>query len=718
MKCLPTASASSSTPADKQLEGYVIPMAGEYLPAWKDILRKCGYPQTVVVLDFETYFDDEFKMAGKGDGLSTIEYVRDSKFEVLLLSALKITESFPNYEGTTWSRVGEDEVASYLKSLQEEFGENLEGCTVVMQNARFDATVLAVRYNIFPPNLIDTLGLARHWNARANNDLDSQAKRWSLPAKGDTSEFKGYTFRSRFFIPKSRKKGPKLPKQMPVMTDEQVNKLCNYANNDVMREWELFTILLPKLSRPDIELMVMKQTLDLFIRPTLTVDYAKGDDLCQKMEAEIDRHVTVTGMTRKELTGDLRFEEEMVKALTDAGDDPNAYFKAAKNKAGRMLALAKDDNERKFLEGHESERIRLLMAGRIAADGWPNHIKRIQRIMRMAKCNSGLLPVPLKYHGAHTGRDSGGEKINLQNLGNRGHELVNAVRELIVSLPGYSLIIVDAKAVECRGVNWIAGQQDVIQGFEYEDANPGSPEDTYTKFASKVLGHYCRKPKKKGGIPAIEKSMKWARGVGKIGELGCGYGMGTLRIFDYGAGSVDFETAEKIKVTYRETHDCVVRFWKDVERAFIYTAKYGQPCEMPRGIKFHQLPACDVVLTLPSGRELHYHKVKLVDDDRGDKIEVYNEMEHCWGHIWGGAITENIVQAFCRDFLMEAAIRLDKLGLHTALRVHDELVIPVPDADAKDALKIAEREMSRRPLWALDCPLGAEGKISKRYGDH
>jgi hypothetical protein len=717
MKCLPSLTKTSTkTPADKQLEGYVIPMAGEYLPAWRDVLRKVNYPQTVVILDFETYFDDEYKMAGKGNGLSTIEYVRDSKFEVLLLSALKVTENFPDYENATWARVGEDEVAAYLKSLQEEFGPNLEGCTVGMQNARFDATVLSVKYDIRPPHLIDTLGLARHWNARAKNDLDSQAKRWHLPAKGDTDEFKGLTFRSRFTIPKSRKKGPKLPVQVPVITDEQLKRLCDYANNDVMREWELFTILLPKLSRPEIELPLMKQTLDLFIEPTLTVDYAKGDELIAKMEAEIDRHVTVTGMTRKELTGDIRFEEEMVKALTEAGDDPSAYFKDCAK--GKMLALAKDDNERKFLEGHENERVRLLMAGRIAADGWPNHITRIQRIMRMAKVNGGLLPVPLKYHGAHTGRDSGGEKINLQNLGSRGHELVNAVRELLISLPGYSLIIVDAKAVECRGVNWIAGQEDIIQGFEYEDANPGSPTDTYTNFASKVLGFECRKPKKKGGIPAIEKRMKWARGVGKIGELGCGYGMGTLRIFDYGAGSVDMETAEKIKVTYRETHECVVRLWKDVERAFIYTAKYGQACEMPRGLKFHQLPECDVVMTLPSGREIHYHKVKLVDDEYGEKIEVYNEMEHCWGHTWGGSIVENIVQGFCRDFLMEAALRLSALGLKPAHRIHDELVIPVPDSDAKDALKIAEQEMSRRPLWALNCPLGAEGKISKRYGDH
>jgi hypothetical protein len=40
------------------------------------VLRKCGYPTDVLVIDFETYFDDEYKMArGSGDGLTTVEYV-------------------------------------------------------------------------------------------------------------------------------------------------------------------------------------------------------------------------------------------------------------------------------------------------------------------------------------------------------------------------------------------------------------------------------------------------------------------------------------------------------------------------------------------------------------------------------------------------------------------------------------------------------------------
>jgi len=668
----------------------------------------------VVVIDFESYFDDDFKMAGKGDGLSTIEYVTHHDYETLGVSVFDTCgENFPDYENKTQFIYSEERIVSHFRHLQSKYGEDFAGCTIVAQNARFDLTVLLKRYGIKPRYHIDTLALARAWNSRCNNDLEAITKRLGLPAKGDTGEFRGLTFRSRFKKPKGRKKGPKLPVQVPLITPEQIEKLATYANNDAMREWEAFTILLPRLSRPELELWLHQHTIELFLCPTLEVDYAKGDELCKLMESEIEKAISATGLTRDDLSGNISFEKEMVQALTEAADDPSAYFKEGKK--GKLLAIAKDDNERKFLEGHASERVRLLMAGREAIKSWPLHIARVQRIMRMARCNGGKLPVPLKSHGAHTGRDSGGEKINLQNLGNRGHKLVNAVREMIIAPPGHKLVIVDAAAVEARGLAWIAGQWDLVKKF-CDNA------EVYCGFASKVLGLPVRKPKK-NGILAIEAMHKRHRNLGKVGVLGCGYGMGTARILEYANGQpyycdIDYAMAEKIRDTYRAENPAITQFWKDIERAFIYTAKYGKPCEMPRGLKFHQTHDCDVVLTLPSNRELHYHKVKLVDDDYGEKIEVYNELEHCWGHVWGGHLTENVVQAFCRDFLMESCFRLEQMGHHTALRVHDELVIVSPEDRAEQCLMDTITEMSRRPLWAQECPLSAEGVVTTRYGGH
>lgn len=686
----------------------VRPQSNVDAPSWREVLERAGYPTDVVVLDFETFSDSDYSL--RDTDSSTVEYVTDRRFEMIGLASCIMTGPEDNYEDATHFVSTEEMVRTQIKCLQKKYGEHLQRCTVVAQNAPFDGLILDVHFGINPPFVIDTLGLARAWNSRTKNGLEHLCKRLGLTEKGDTSQFIGMTFRPRMKRVKGRKKGPKLPVQMPIATPEQVKQLEIYTRNDAMREWEVFAILLPKLSRPEFELRVMQRTLELYWKPTLGVDQAKCAELIAAMEAEIDKVMQSVGATREEISGDKSFSALLDAALLEALDDPSKYYKQGKK--AKLLAIAKDDYQREQLEDHEDERVRNLMDARVALDSWPGHIKRIRKISRQAIASKGLLRVPLKYHGAHTGRDSGREKLNLQNLGTRGHPLVNAVREVIIARPGQKLVIVDESQIEARVLAWIAGQDDLCVKF-------AAGEEIYCGFASKVLGLPIRKPKK-NGIPAIEARMKWARNsIGKIGVLGCGFGMGTTRIFEYAAGAIDLATAEKIKVTYRTENQMIVKFWRDIEKAFIYTAKYKQPCEMPRGLRFESRADCEVVIILPSGRELHYHKIKLVNDERfGDKFELWNDIENHWEHAWGGLLTENVVQAIARDTLMEAMERLEELGHHTAHRIHDELVIPVPEADAENVLKIAVAEMSRRPAWGPDLPLGAEGVVRDRYGAH
>lgn len=707
----PLATKPSVVTGFKQLTHYQLPMAGER-PAWLAILERCGYPIDAVVIDFETYFDADYKMArGGGDGLSTVEYVADSRFEELGCAFTRVQArdgAFADYEAATFFQVGEEMVKTQLECYQKLYGQNLERCTVVIQNAPFDALILLRRHGIEPPYLVDVLSLARHWHSRQKNGLDALTKQYKLPEKGDTEEFKGLTFRRRYTKSKSRKKGPKMPVQVPVATPEQTGRLSGYACNDAMREWEMFTLLLPKLSNPEIELRLMRHTLGLWLRPSLKVDFDKGRELVTLMNAEIDAAMSRVGVTdRKEISGDNSFEWLLKTALEACGDSLSPYIKVGKDKM--LLAIAKTDAERKLLENHADETVRNLMAARIALDSWPIHIKRVERIMRMASCCDGYLPVPLKYHGAHTGRWSGGEKINLQNLGSRGHDLISAVRQMIVALLGKVLVIVDASQIEARVLAWIAGQWDLVERF-------ANNEEIYCGFASSVLGYTVRKPKKSGGIPAIEKRMLWARNsIGKVGVLGCGYGMGTDRIHEYAGGAIDLETADKIKVVYRRDNPAICQFWRDIEKAFVYTAKYRKPCQMPRGLRFDSTEDCDVIITLPNGRELKYHRVKLVPNDRGDTIEVWNGTEHHWEHVWGGHLTENVVQAMSRDILAECFLRLEDQGWHTTFHCHDEVLLCVDEADGEQVLKLAITEMARRPAWGPELPLGAEGLLSKCY---
>src|SRR5690606_634105 len=214
-----------------------------------------------------------------------------------------------------------------------------------------------------------------------------------------------------------------------------------YATHDAESEWQLFVRLMPRLSNAAVEARLMQHTLELFWKPQLMVDDAAAEELQGKMRCRIQDAVKVTGATEDEISGNNSFGALLGAALEEADDSITNYQKQGKR--GPLLAIAKDDEELEFLKTHRSERVRQLMAARTAVKSWPLHIARVERIRRQARANGGLLSVPLKYCGAHTGRWSGGEKINLQNLGSRGDPLVAEIRHLLMAPPGHSLVIVD-----------------------------------------------------------------------------------------------------------------------------------------------------------------------------------------------------------------------------------------------------------------------------------
>jgi hypothetical protein len=259
----------------KQLPTYRLPMHTDDVPAWVDVLQRCGYPTDVLVIDFETYFDAEYRMSRNGgDGLTTIEYVRDQRFEELGCAFTEMTATAPFAEytdpGRTFFQAGEEMVATQLACYQKRYGDNLERCTVVFQNAGFDGLILSgVRH---PPAVRrGHPGLARALEQPAEERSIHSCKR-STCRRRATRGVRGLTFRRRYRKPKGRKKGPKLPVQVPVITPEQVERLRGYACNDAMREWELFTILLPKLSRPATSFGVMQA----HARDVLEADARRG----------------------------------------------------------------------------------------------------------------------------------------------------------------------------------------------------------------------------------------------------------------------------------------------------------------------------------------------------------------------------------------------------------------------------------------------------------
>jgi len=411
--------------------------------------------------------------------------------------------------------------------------------------------------------------------------------------------------------------------------------------------------------------------------------------------------MTVTELRQNQINSP--FFSSLRKAL---GDE---CLPMKRGKKKLIPALGKNDEGLKKLKNHSNPVVRNLVNARLAVKSWPLHVKRIQALVAQSTAMNGLLPIPLKYYGGHTGRWSGTENINVQNFGTWSKEdLINQVRTILIAPPDYVLAIADAAQIEARIVNWLAGQWDVLKQYEIGDP--------YSALASRIVGKEVTKPMKE-------------RQLGKMGELGCGYGLGAPKLL-VNAKKPPYEidlsrnTAEKIVRIYRETHPAVVKLWHNVDRGFRYIVKYPKEKFTLSVGKNSHLVFSNVNgiarIQLPSSRVLYYPKIKLrIENGREELIQLNATDNRKFTRLWGGALVENCVQSIARDVLALAVLAVNskgkELGLRIALHVHDEIVSVVPRAHAQMALEIQLTALRNRPIWAEALPLNAEGKICNRY---
>ena len=368
-----------------------------------DVLKLVGYPEDVLVIDFESYYDSDYTLSK----LSTIEYITDERFEITGCGFYLIGYSPPYFRNHT-------ELAETFENLKHGHGKNLERLTIVMQNAKFDATILKLKFGIEPPFIINVKDLASHYDARMSHKLKDLAKMFKLEDKGDTTQFKG------------------LHAGEILQSNDLLSDLERYTIQDCVLEGKLFGILLPLLSNPETELPLARHTLGMYLNPVISFDYDKAEILLCGMEKEMIQAARQWKIS--DLSGNKSFRLLLQAAMPDGEEIP---MKQGKKKM--IPALAKDDDGMKSLLVHECATVRNLAVARQAVKSWPLHIGRVKSMVAQAKAWGGKLGMPLNYYGAHTGRWSGTEKINVHNFGGRGragkgiHPLIGQVRELLIA---------------------------------------------------------------------------------------------------------------------------------------------------------------------------------------------------------------------------------------------------------------------------------------------
>ena len=596
----------------------------------------------VITLDFETYYDTEQSLKK----LTTVQYIHNPAFKVWGVG-IKINDA-----QTEW--FGEDECADAINAIQ------WDDAAVVCHNTLFDAYILTQHYNCTPQYYYDTAAMARGLSPNESASLKATCERM-------------------FPNDLNMRKGDELVNakgiyDLPPDIEEQI---AGYCVQDVDLTYALFKLMQP--TYPQSELDLIDVTCRMFVEPKIYLNKnlliahkeTVAEDTVQKIEA--------SGLTREQLASQQKFAAYLTDELsivvptkksTRTGEMIPAFSKtdAAYNQMCSMYPQYQH-----IWDAREAVKSRIEET-------------RAQRLLD--GCTpSNMLPVPLRYYAAHTGRFGGSDKINLQNLP-RGSQLRNALQ----AGPSQMLYISDLSNIEARMLAWLAKEEELLNAFS-------AGEDVYSSFASQIYNR------------PITKENKLERYVGKTAILGLGYGMGANKykaVLSQGSPAVDVtqSTALGIVSQYRAMYPNIPQLWAIGKQLLFYmldrtTSQYS----------YGPLDVASNALKLPNDMYLQYPKLRYNNGDF-----VYDSGRNGITRTHGPRLVENIVQALARIVITDQILAIQKLPeVDVALTVHDEIIAIGSDKNPDETLATIMAIMKQPPVWCTNLPLDAEGAYSKIY---
>ena len=637
---------------------------------------------TLLTLDFETYYGRGYSL-GRSD-TNTIDYITDDKFKIHCVGV----------------KVDDDDVEIFREDEMAEFEQFLldltrsgEPIALVCHNTAFDGIILHHHFNWHPDYYVDTMSMSKGMFVGAPASLKALSKRlWSA----DSGKRKGDELA--------------LSKDIYDLPRELMDILANYCIQDVKLTYDAFRVMYEHF--PEDELYLIHAHIRMFCEPWLRVD-------TKITQEEIDAQVTEkraaykkAGLPLTVLSSDQKFGIYL---------ETRGYELPAKENAkGKWIAALsqKDWEFLKFMAAHP-ELADVFAARKYAKSNIQE--SRARRFLSTAKKFNGLMPVPLKYYGAHTGRSSGGEALNLQNLPriNPNDATSGRLRRSLCAPDGYSVIVSDLSNIEARVLAWLSGNTELMELY----LTGGDP---YLLMASKIYDFdYNDALTRKS-----EKSFKAMRNVGKVAVLGLGFGMGVNKFWvtmNTGPMGMDpipttIDEAKHIVGLYRETNFPVVDYWDRCDEII------NQMLSGNTALTFGPLEIHNNNIILPNNMALQYPNLCMKEDIKGHSFQYSPELNQ-YGelktrkYLWGGTLTENIVQALARIIITEQAIAIEKhlddtYGLDQARlvhMVHDELIVVGPEKYAEAIYKSMIAIMSTPPSWALDLPLTSEGGWANNY---
>jgi DNA polymerase I-like protein with 3'-5' exonuclease and polymerase domains len=602
----------------------------------------------IITLDFETYYAQDYTLS-KG---TTEEYIRSPRFEVIGV-AVKVNDG-----PTEWFSGTHEETRAFLSRY------DWANSFALAHNTMFDGAIMSWRFGIKPKVWLDTLCMARALHGvEVGGSLKAVAERYGVGEKGNE-------------VVNAKNK------RLADFTREELSRYASYCVNDVDLTRDVFKIMVEKF--PKQELKLIDLTLRMFIDPVLDLDTGLLETHLDKIKDWKDELLDKSGTTKEDLMSNPKFAE-LLKGL-----DVDPPMKISPTTGKETYAFAKTDEGFKALAEDEDVRVQALVAARLGNKSTLEET-RTQRFIDISK--RGLLPVPIRYYAAHTGRWGGDDKINLQNLPSRGPN-AKALKRSIIAPEGQMIVEADSAQIEARVLAWLAEQEDLVTAFT-------NKEDVYKKMASKIYG------------VQEEDVTKEQRFVGKTTILGAGYGMGApkfqLQLKSFGT-DIELHEAQRVIKIYREANDMISKLWKDANNSIKYMYQ-GSVLQFGRqGV----LEVVDGGVRLPSGLVMRYDDLRGEQDEKG--VEYTYKTRRGRTRIYGGKVIENVCQGIARCIIGEQMLKIAK-RYRVVLTVHDSIACCVPYYEADDCKAYVEECMRWTPDWAKGLPVDCEAGIGVNYGD-
>jgi DNA polymerase I-like protein with 3'-5' exonuclease and polymerase domains len=650
----------------------------------------------LVVIDFETYYDKEYSLSK----LTTEEYVRSPLFEVIGVAVIIGNDPLQEY----WFE--ESEFRRFVET------HSFKDCWVLCHNTQFDGAILGWRYGLQGDNApfwLDTLSMARALqNNEKSNALGALAQQFGLGEKGNEVV-------------------QALGKHRWDFTPAEWHQYGVYSKNDARLTQDLFFMLYKQF--PANELKLIDITLRMFIEPRIVLDQ---DMLLEAYNEEVDTLAQL--LAQLQITEkDLASNDKFAAILETLGVDVPTKISPKTGK--QAYAFAKTDVGFQELLNSPDDKIALLCDARLKTKSTLMRT-RSQRLYEIGK--RGALPVPLQYYGAHTGRYAASRQqaINLQNL-KRGSKL----RRAIQAPPGMAFCVGDLKQIEVRVLATLSGFSELLLLLMHDDPYalygaemfnvPGMTKETHPElrqaaksallgagyglggfsFAGQLLAGFMGAKPVRYEMPFISamgydlmdvmgkiKDQKWVERMLKLPHT-CTDNQLLVHCF----------AATCIIEKYRAKSKPVVDLWGKCKTAIKQMAYNDSTIfldsEFGLQIKHHKI-------LLPNGMHLRYPDLR-DEMEEGERKTVYGKQSK---KVYGGKLTENIVQAVARIVMTDAMLRIAK-ELPIVLTVHDEIVALGPERDIEAATNWMHEQMIVHPRYLPAIKLGVDGGFGKIYGD-